>query len=287
VALSYGALPIPLLEADHGALEGEPPGYDAVGRGVYQALRSNPDCLNAQRYAELLKEGYPHFVSELAGQILMLGEKEVDVPYLERRISYLKIFALMEPGNARFPLEIGASLLDIGVNFSALDRSTVTLFQAELFLRQGLALAPDNLKALADLAEVNFLLGRYDAAATLWQRLLPELSGAPAQALSSRLEKISAGELPRVPAVDYLQAIAGALQLRDEGAYEEAAAILTDIRADAHFCTEFPLPQIPYLLALCALDMGGVGEARGLLRQALSLNPEYTEAKNALERLEP
>ncbi|MBJ6727609.1 hypothetical protein [Geomesophilobacter sediminis] len=285
VELNYGSLPIPLLQADHDALEGELPSYDAVGRGLYHALRCDPDCHHAAAYARLIKEGYPHYLSELAGHIIMLGEKEVDPPYLERRINYLKIFALMEPENAQFPLETGASFLEIGVTFSALENCTVTLFKAERYLRKGLELDPGNLKGISDLAEVSFLLGKYEAAAQLWQKLVPEVAPKAAADLHARLEKIAARELPKVPAVDYLQAIAGAVSLKDAGSYHEAVAILTDVMADAHFCMEFPLPQIPYLLALCCLDLGSKGEARDFLNQALRINPEFAEAQQALDNL--
>src|ERR1700719_2949093 len=74
VSLRYGCCPVPLLEADYLALGAEPPDYDAVGRGIFQALRTDPGCLHCVHYAELLKEGYPHYVSELASHIIMLGE---------------------------------------------------------------------------------------------------------------------------------------------------------------------------------------------------------------------
>lgn len=283
--LNYGSLPIPLLQADHDALGGGEPGYDAIGRGIYHVLRCDPDCHHAAEYANLLKEGYPHYVSELAGHIIMLGEKEVDPPYLERRINYLKIFALWEPQNARFPLEIGSSLLEIGLSFSALEQCTVTLYKAERYLRKALELEPGNLKGTLDLAEVSFLLGRYEEAEKLWASLMPEVSAEASAGLAARIEKIRTKELPKVPAVDYLQAIAGAVSLKDSGSYEEAMAVLTDVMADAHFCMEFPLPQIPYLLALCCLDMGSRGEARDFLRQALRMNPEFPEAQKALEDL--
>ena len=104
--------------------------------------------------------------------------------------------------------------------------------------------------------------------------------------MKARLERIEKQELPRVPAVDYFEAIAGALSLKDEGAYLEAVAILTDVMADAFFACEFPMAEIPYLLALCCKDMGGVGDARTYLRQALRMNPDFAEAKALLEELE-
>ena len=285
VVLPLGPEPLPLLEEDYRALEGELPGYDAVGRGIYQALRTDPGCLHCQRYAELLK-GYPHYVSELASHILMLGEKDVEVPYLERRVKLLRVFALMEPDNAHFPLEIGATLLEQGCRFSALHLSTVTLFKAEAYLDRALELSSDEPRSLSTLAEVSFLLGKYDKAASLWRQLRPSLAAPAAAELGERLERIAKGELPRVPAIDYLEAIACALSLRDEGAYQEAAAILNDVMSDAYFAVEFPMAEIPYLLALCCIDMGGAGDARSYLRQALRINPELAEAKSALEKLE-
>ena len=286
VQLTLGPEPLPLLEQDFQALAGELPGYDAVGRGIYQALRNDPGCLHCERYAQLLKEGYPHYLSELASNILMLGEKDVEVPYLDRRVKLLRIFALMEPEDPHFPLEIGATLLEKGCRFSALQLSTVTLYKSLAYLEHALELAPGDPKASSTLAEVCFLLGKYDRAASLWRGLLPLVSESAAAELNARLDRIEKGELPLVPAVDYLEAIAGALSLRDEGAYHEAAAILNDIMADAYFACDFPMPEIPYLLALCCIDMGGAGDARGYLRQALKMNPDFEEAKSALEKLE-
>ena len=286
VQITLGPEPLPLLEQDFQALAGEIPGYDAVGRGIYQTLRTDPGCLHCERYAQLLKDGYPHYLSELASNILMLGEKDVEVPYLDRRGKILRIFALMEPEDPHFPLEIGATLLEKGCRFSALQLSTVTLYKSLAYLEHALELAPGDPKASSTLAEVCFLLGKYDRAASLWRGLLPVVSETAAAELNARLDRIGKGELPRVPAVDYLEAIAGALSLRDEGAYHEAAAILNDIMADAYFACDFPMPEIPYLLALCCIDLGGAGDARGYLRQALKMNPDFQEAKSALEKLE-
>jgi len=286
VTLRLEPVPLPLLEEDCQALDGDLPGYDPLGRGVYQALRTDPGCLHCAYYAALLKEGYPHYVSELASHILMLGEKDVEVPYLDRRVKLLRIFALMEPQNGHFPQEIGATLLEKGCRFSALHLSTVTLFQAEGYLDRALQLAPAEAKTASMLAEVSFLLGKYQKAATLWRQLLPQVSAPVVAELNARLERIDKGELPRVPAVDYLEAIAGALFLQGEGDYREAAAILTDVMTDACFACEFPMPEVPYLLALCCIDMGAQGDARSYLRQALRMNPDFAEAKNALEKLE-
>lgn len=284
VVFTVGPEPIPLLDADYQALGGEAPGYDAVGRGIYQALRTDPGCRYCELYAEMLK-GYPHYVSELASHILMLGEKDVEVPYLERRVKLLRIFALIEPENAHFPLEIGATLLDQACRFSALHLSTVTLFKAEGYLDRARELGGDQPRCLKTLAEVSFLLGKYDKAASLWSALLPQVASEAQAELKARLERIERGEVPRVPAVDYLEAIAGAMALRDEGGYQEATAILNDVMADAWFALEFPMAEIPYLLALCCRDMGAAADARFYLRQALKINPAFADAQAVLDQL--
>src|SRR6185369_17129296 len=163
---------------------------------------------------------------------------------------------------------------------------TLTLFKAEDYLVRALELAPGDARATSSLAEVSFLLGKYEAAAELWRRLLPELSERSAADLQARLERMERGALPRVPAVDYLEALAGALSLKEAGADEEAAAIFTDIMADEAFVNEFPMAEIPYLFALCCIDLGRERDARTLLRRALRMNPDYAEARSALEILE-
>ena len=91
-----------------------------VGRGIYQALRLNPDCLFAADYAGVLKEAYPHIVSELGGQIIMLDARDVDTPYLDRMIVSLKIMALFDPANGDLPLQIARVYTDKGSRLSSM-----------------------------------------------------------------------------------------------------------------------------------------------------------------------
>src|SRR5512145_1316322 len=131
VAITLGEFPLPLLNNDYSA---GIPSYDAVGRGLYHVLRLDPDAPFADRYAALLKDAYPHLLAELATHLVMLDNKDVDLPYLDRKINLLKIFALLEPDNHRFPLEIGATLVDKALTLAALSRTTLHLFAAEKYL---------------------------------------------------------------------------------------------------------------------------------------------------------
>ena len=81
------------------ALEAGDPSDDAIGNGLYDYLREFPDCLRNRSYAELLRDAYPHFLADLGAQILMLDHKEVDSTYIRRKITYMKILALLDSEN--------------------------------------------------------------------------------------------------------------------------------------------------------------------------------------------
>lgn len=278
-------LPLPLAEADYTALHGEPPSYDMIGRGIFEALRSDPDCINAPRYAQILKEGYPHIISEIGAQILMLERKEVDLPYVDRRINHLKIFALLEPGNPRFPLEIGLTYMDRGLRLSGLQLSTASMYKAEEHLKRALQLSPDDPSVLSPLGEVSYLLGRYEAAAECWRRTAEAEKGEKRDRLLARLDRMERGVLPRVPPVDYLEAAGGAFELHRQGEWEEAAAVVNDILDDEVFCEEFPIPELYMLLGECYEGLSMPGYAQECYRQALALRPAWEEARRALDKL--
>jgi len=285
VRIPCGDLPLPLLENDYNAIEGLHPSYDAVGRGIYHVLRANPDCAFGSRYARILKEGYPHFISEMASQIVMMDKKDLDVAYLDRKINYLKIFALIEPGNERFPLGIGMTFMDKGLRLSALHLATMSLYRAEEFFRKAMLLSPGDTTIRYQLGEVSYILGRYNDVLSLWDGIIQQLGEKEAQKIEHRLSRIEAGILPRVPVVDYLEAIGAALSFHHHGEFAEAAGILLDVLDDAIFREEFPLPEISYVLGLCCSRMGMPRYAEDYFREALKLNPDYEEARNALSNL--
>lgn len=282
VQIPLNSFPVPLLEDDFHALEGQYPSYDAVGRGIYHVLRANPDCAYGERYARILQDGYPHFLAEMASHIVMLDKKDVDVAYLDRKINYLKIFALIEPANFRFPLEIGSAYSDKGLRLSVLHLTTMSLYRAEEFLRTARSLSPEDVSARHQLGEVSYLLGKYDEASDCWRGIVAQLDGDEAAKLERRLARIAEGMVPKVPAVDYLEAIGAAFGLHQQGEFEEASAILLDVLDDTVFREEFPLPEIPYILGRCCLNLGMPRYAEDYFRAALQVNPAYAEAQDAL-----
>jgi len=285
ISIPLGDTPIPLFEEDLALIDTSSPDYDAVGRGIYQLLRINPDAVAGSYYAKLLQQAYPHFLSEMASHIIMLDRKDVEITYLDRKINYLKIFALIEPENAHFPFEIGKTLLDKGLRLSALHLSTVSIYRAADFLEKAHELDAENLPVLNVTGEAYYLLGKYDKTISCWNEILPKIDKTEAEKLESRLKKIEAGEVPRIPVVDYLEAVAVAFSLIDEERYDESVAILQDIVDDAVLMEQFAMPELYYYLALCCKHLTMPRYAEEYIQEALRINPDYDEARVLLDNL--
>jgi len=257
-----GKPPIPLLEEDYLSAEASgAPDYDMVGRGIYQALRLNPECAWASEYAGLLKAAYPHIVSELGGQIIMLDAREVDSPYLDRKINFLKIMALLDATNAGLCREIARTFVEKGSRLSTLHQAVASWYQAEKFLKKALELDPEDLHSAYEYGEALYVLGRYVQAAEAWAEALPRLEGGEKARVGARIASILAGKLPLVPPIDYLTALSMALEEHHAGRIDEATAIIEDVLADPVFSEQFPVNEIYYLLGTCYQEMGMAAEA--------------------------
>lgn len=257
-----GKPPIPLLEEDFSALEtGGVPDYDMVGRGVYQALRLNPDCAGAAAYAAVLKDAYPHIVSELGGQIIMLEAKEVDTPYLDRKINCLKIMALLDPDNSGLPLEIARAYVDKGSRLSSMQHAVACWYAAENQLKTALDRNPGDIYAAYEYGEALYVLGRYEQAAEIWSGLINLLEPAERARVEARVAGILAGKVPVVPPLDYLTALSVAVEQHHCGFSGDAAAIITDVLADQVFAEQFPMKEVYYLLGSCYQEIGMMTEA--------------------------
>lgn len=263
VAIRWGARPpIPLLEDDFSALgTNGAPDYDMVGRGIYQALRLDPECHGAAGYAGVLKEAYPHIVSELGGQIIMLEAREVDTPYLDRKINFLKIMALLDPDNAGVPLEIARTYVDKGSRLSSMQYAVPCWYAAERQLKTALDLNPDDVHAAYEYGEALYVLGRYERAAEVWSRVTSALEAAERARLEARIAGILAGKTPMVPPLDYLTALSVAVEQHHSGFSDEAAAIIKDVLDDPVFAGQFPLNEVYYLLGTCYQEIGLMAEA--------------------------
>lgn len=257
-----GKPPIPLLEEDFAALEADAvPDYDMVGRGIYQILRLNPDCSSATAYAAVLKDAYPHIVSDLGGQIIMLEAREVDTPYLDRKINFLKIMALLDPANAGLPLEIARAYVDKGSRLSSMQYAVTCWYAAEKQLKTARELDPDDRHAAYEYGEALYVLGRYEQAAEIWSEVIGLLEPAERARVEARVAGILAGKTPTVPPLDYLTALSVAVEQHHCGFSDEAAAIIKDVLSDSVFAEQFPLNEVYYLLGTCYQEIGLMTEA--------------------------
>lgn len=248
VDLAWGDWPLPLLDDDYRAVvESGTPNYDQVGRGIFQALRTNPDCAFAAEYAAVLQQAYPHVIAEIGGEAIMLDAKEVDTPYLDRKVTLLKIMALMEPSNAGLWREIGRTLMEKGTRLDALHLAVQAWYGAERHLTRSLELEPEDLPTAYQCGEAHYVLGHYEQALTIWEPLLPRCGEAERVRLTARIEAIRRHELPKVPPVDYLTALAVALEQRQDNLCE-TVAIIEDVLADQVFCNQFPMAEVSGLL---------------------------------------
>jgi len=282
VEMPLDGTPLPLLSEDFSAAE---PSYDAVGRGLYYLLRANPDAAFADRYAALLRDAYPHLLAELATHLVMLDKKDVDLPYLDRKINYLKIFSLLEPASHRFPLEIGATYVEKGLTLAALANTTLHLFSAEKYLRKALDLDATDIQTRHMLGQVCYLLGKYQETSSLWHDIITVVTPEVAEKIKQRLELIAAGKASLIPAVDYLQAVGVALEAYESGDYEEAAAIILDVIDAVAGFEESPLAEINYLLGLCYVRLDIPIYAEQYFHRTLELCPDYPEAMQELQKL--
>ncbi|GAC1467615.1 MAG: hypothetical protein PVSMB11_03220 [Desulfuromonadaceae bacterium] len=257
-----GKPPIPLLEEDFAAVETNgAPDDDMVGRGIYQALRLNPDCVGAAGYAAVLKDAYPHIVSEMGGQIIMLEAREVETPYLDRKINFLKIMALFDPGNSGLPLEIARAYVDKGSRLSSMQYAVACWYAAEKQLKTALDLNPGDRHAAYEYGEALYVLGRYEQAAEIWGEVIILLDTVERARVEARVAGILAGKTPMVPPLDYLTALSVAVELHHSGFSDEAAAIIKDVLADTLFAEQFPLNEVYYLLGTCYQEIGLMDEA--------------------------
>lgn len=265
-----GKPPIPLLDEDFAGVEhaAPAPDYDMVGRGIYQALRLNPDCAGARQYAEVLKDAYPHIISELGGQIIMLEAKEVDTPYIDRKINFLKIMALVDPENAGLPLEIARAYVDKGTRLSSLQHAVASWYAAEKHLKEALAIKPDDSHAAYEYGEALYVLGRYSHAVDIWSELLDRLDIPERSKVEARIAAILAGKTPIVPPLDYLTAISVAVEMHHIGSNDDATAIINDVLADQIFAEQFPLNEVYYLLGTCYQELGLMTEAAEAFRRS-------------------
>ena len=280
--LSLPQIPLPIKadDVDSG------PTDNAVGEGLYDYLRQFPDCLHNTDYAELLRDGYSHFLADLAAHVVMLDKKEVDPAYVFRKLTYLKILRLLEPDNVGLLWQLAQGFYGLAMTFTELPQVRHHLLNAMRYGQDVLKLQPTDQAALNLLAEVDILFGDYPAAISKFRRLLEVLAGQDlVERIEARLESCVEIGFPDHPLVDDLECVGEAMQLYAAKEYCMATELLERLEEDDYFIAELKTADFLCLLGMCRKKTDDRAGAFDALSQALEIAPDHEQARETLESI--
>jgi tetratricopeptide (TPR) repeat protein len=303
-------IPLPIKRTD---LEANP-SDNSIGEGAYDYLRQFPDCLHNVSYALLLREGYAHYLADLAAHVVMLDAKDVEPAYIFRKLTYLKILLLLDPDNSGLLTQLSQGFYDLAMTFTELPQVHRHLLEAMRFGQDLLKLKADDQAALNLLAEVDILFGDYPAAITKLRRLLASLSDhkitgtdheitetdheitgtdqKPARAdqkiaerIEARLESCLEVGFPDHPLVNDLERIGDAMQLYAAKDYSLATELLERLEEDDYFMSELKSTDFLCLLGMCRIKTEDRAGAFDALSQALEIDPDHEQARKVIESI--
>ncbi|NJC86947.1 MAG: hypothetical protein FIB02_00190 [Desulfuromonas sp.] len=275
--------PLPLHKGD--PADG-PPSDTAIGQGVYDYLRQFPDCDGNTVYAELLRDAYPHFISDLASHAVMLDAKQVESAYVLRKLTCLKILRLLDSHNYGLLLQLARGYFELALDFGELARCRQHLREAMRFGQELLAIAPADPSGLSLLAEIDYLLGDYPSAAIKWQRLAAHIEDSSVrERIAARLAACPDVGSSETALVDDLEAIAEAMRLHALGDNAQATLLLERLEEEGRLISMLPSADFYWLLGICRQDCGDAGGAFRALHTALELEPGHPAAQAALAAL--
>ena len=277
VSVFLPEIPLPIAQADF--IAGSQPTDKQIGTGIYSYLRRFPDCPFNTAYARILKDAYSYYISDLGSQIIMLEAKEVDPPYVRRKISYLKILALLESENPALLMRIGIAYFELALTYSELVHVHRELMRALSWLKKSLLLNPRDLTVLNYLGQTCYLLGDYPAVGRYWQGVVDQLPEGPARlSLQQRLERISGADLPSRPLVEDLEAVGIAMEHYHQQEFAEAKLIMDQLEEQGWLPRELPSPDFFYFLGCCREKAGDAAGAFEAYAKALDIDPQHEGA---------
>lgn len=275
-------MPLPVYA--HLLQDAERPADDALGAGIYDYLRRYPDCEGGHPLADLLRNAFPHYLADIASQVIMIEEKEVDAAFIRRQISGLKILSLLE-AQPQLLFMLGRSYYELATMFTELAECRSHLLAAREYLGRSLTLAPEQPAALNLLAQIESWFGETFAALSLWKRAADLVTEPTRQALLNRAAAV-AGNSDKSPLVDELEALGSTLVMIGSGDFAAALLTLERLEEEGRVTTEMPSPEFYYLLGYCREQTGDPGNALVAYAAALSCDPEYAPAQTGFERIQ-
>lgn len=280
-ALSLPQRPLPIYA--HASHEGGRPDDDALGAGIYEYLRRYPDCEEGYYLVDLLRNAYPHYLGDIAAQVIMIEEKEVDAPFLRRKITGLKILALLEP-KPQLLYQLARSYFEFATMFTELPQCRQHLLAAREYLQRVLSFESANPAALNLLAQIESWFGQKEEAFRLWQQAAELVDEPTRTALLRRATDLNSSGVEN-PLIDELEALGETLVLIGSGAFVPALAILERLQEQGRVMAELPAPEFYYLLGHCREKCHEPEQALVAYVQALEVDPDFSPAQIGFARL--
>lgn len=263
--------------------DGSRPDDDSLGAAIYEYLRRYPDCEEGYYLADLLRNAYPHYLADIAAQVIMAEGKEVDAPFLRRKITGLKILSLLEV-QPQLLYQLGRSYFEFATTFMELAQCRNHLLAAQEYLRRSLILDAANPAALNLLAQTEAWFGMRDEAFSLWNQAATLVEEPTRSALLQRAENLQQS-LTVGPLVDELEALGETMVLIGSGDFGPALEILEHLQEQGRVMAELPSPEFYYLLGHCREESDDLGGALIAYVQALDLDQDFLPAKTGFARL--
>lgn len=276
-------IPLPILTSEP---EAELPSDDAIGSGLYDYLRQFPDCPYNSEYAALLRDAWPHYIADLGAMIVMLDHKEVDAPYIRRKITGLQILLLLDPDNSGLQLQLGISCYDLALNYVELNQCRSHLTRAMQYFSAVNKTTANVPATLNYMAQIDYLLGDYPSAVKRWNRVADLVEDEETRsAVLHRVSSIEGSDIPERPLLVDLESIGEAMTLLAEGDPASARAILERLEEEEVVTTEFPNPEFFSLLAVSRERSGDLSGAQASFARALELDPTHQTSLEGVDRL--
>jgi tetratricopeptide (TPR) repeat protein len=216
----------------------------------------------------------------------MLEAKEVDPPYLRRKINMLKILALMETENFGLLQKIGSAYFELALIYTELINVRREFSAARLWLEKARRIQPGELDNLNLLAQICYYSGSYPQAKLYWQIVVDKLENGPSKVeLAARIETIVSGNLPKQPMIDSLETIGIAMEHYHVKEYAEACIIMERLEEEGRLPAELPNPEFFYFLGLCREKTEASAAAFESFSKVLQLDPLHEAAQQGLDRI--
>jgi tetratricopeptide (TPR) repeat protein len=274
------------LPVERAGLDGEPSDKQ-LGVSLYNYLRRFPDCPCNVEYAQLLQQAFPYYLADIGSQIIMLEAKDVDAPYIRRKISYLKILVLLSPENPQLLQKLGVAFFELGMIYVELIHIRREFCHAVTYLQRSLDIAPQDTTTLNVLGQICYLMGDYPAVLRYWQGVVDLIPDCAArEELRQRLSRITKGQTPQTPLIDDLEAVGIAAEHFAANEFEAASEIMNRLEEEAVIPEELPNPEFFYFLGLCREKSDELSGAFEAYSKALQIDPEHQASADAIARIQ-